>query len=85
MLWKPFFSLDCFTLYNSDILPNYMRSLSFVDVVFGFVYQGDGSSSKLRVWVANVDTGKARPLFESPDVYVNAVFDKYVIFHSVCH
>lgn len=40
--------------------------------------EDDGSSSKLRVWVANVDTGKARPLFESPDVYVNAVFDNFV-------
>ncbi|XP_009774674.2 probable glutamyl endopeptidase, chloroplastic isoform X1 [Nicotiana sylvestris] len=40
--------------------------------------EDDGSSSKLRVWVANVDTGKARPLFESPDIYVNAVFDNFV-------
>lgn len=40
--------------------------------------EDDGSSSKLRVWVANVDTGKARPLFKSPDVYVNAVFDNFV-------
>ncbi|KAK4372424.1 hypothetical protein RND71_007808 [Anisodus tanguticus] len=39
--------------------------------------EDDGSSSK-RVWVANVDTGKARPLFESPDIYVNAVFDNFV-------
>ncbi|XP_060217602.1 probable glutamyl endopeptidase, chloroplastic [Lycium barbarum] len=40
--------------------------------------EDDGSSSKLRVWVANVDTGKARPLFESPDIYVNAVFENFV-------
>lgn len=40
--------------------------------------EDDGSSSKLRVWVANVDTGKAKPLFESPDIYVNAVFDNFV-------
>ncbi|KAM3323666.1 putative glutamyl endopeptidase, chloroplastic isoform X1 [Capsicum chacoense] len=40
--------------------------------------EDDGSSGKLRVWVANVDTGKARPLFESPDIYVNSVFDNFV-------
>jgi dipeptidyl aminopeptidase/acylaminoacyl peptidase len=34
--------------------------------------------SKLTVWVADVETGKARPLFQSPDIYLNAVFDNYV-------
>uniref|UniRef100_A0A5B7B2U5 Probable glutamyl endopeptidase, chloroplastic n=1 Tax=Davidia involucrata TaxID=16924 RepID=A0A5B7B2U5_DAVIN len=38
----------------------------------------DGRSSKLRVWVADVETGKARPLFQSPDIYLNAVFDNFV-------
>lgn len=38
----------------------------------------DSSSSKLRVWVADVDTGKARPLFQSPDIYLNAIFDNFV-------
>ncbi|KAJ6400962.1 hypothetical protein OIU84_016395 [Salix udensis] len=38
----------------------------------------DNSSSKLRVWVANVETGKAQPLFQSPNVYLNAIFDNYV-------
>lgn len=38
----------------------------------------DDSNSKLRVWVADVETGKARPLFQSPDVYLNAVFDNFV-------
>ncbi|XP_034904056.1 probable glutamyl endopeptidase, chloroplastic [Populus alba] len=38
----------------------------------------DNSSSKLRVWVANVETGQARPLFQSPNVYLNAVFDTFV-------
>ncbi|KAA8549085.1 hypothetical protein F0562_000769 [Nyssa sinensis] len=38
----------------------------------------DNTSSKLRVWVANVETGEARPLFQSPDIYLNAVFDKFV-------
>lgn len=33
--------------------------------------------SKLRVWVADVESGKARPLFQSPDVHVNAVFENY--------
>ncbi|KAK4273274.1 hypothetical protein QN277_021710 [Acacia crassicarpa] len=38
----------------------------------------DDESSKLRVWIADVETGKARPLFQSPDIYLNAVFDNYV-------
>ncbi|KAL2556586.1 Prolyl oligopeptidase family protein [Forsythia ovata] len=38
----------------------------------------DGSSSMLRLWVADVETGKARPLFESPDMFLNAVFDNFV-------
>ncbi|KAK9161731.1 hypothetical protein Syun_008072 [Stephania yunnanensis] len=38
----------------------------------------DNSSGKLRVWVADVETGVAQPLFKSPDVYLNAVFDNYV-------
>ncbi|OMO64008.1 hypothetical protein CCACVL1_22129 [Corchorus capsularis] len=42
------------------------------------VEEEDSSSGKLRVWVANVETGIARPLFQSPDIYLNAVFDNYV-------
>lgn len=42
------------------------------------VDESDGSSSKLRLWVANVETGEARPLFQSEDIYVNAVFDNFV-------
>lgn len=38
----------------------------------------DSSSSNLRVWVADVETGKARPLFQSPDIYLNAIFDNFV-------
>ncbi|XP_059659387.1 probable glutamyl endopeptidase, chloroplastic isoform X2 [Cornus florida] len=38
----------------------------------------EGGSSKLRVWVADVETGKARPLFQSPDIYLNAIFDNFV-------
>ncbi|EOX95263.1 Prolyl oligopeptidase family protein [Theobroma cacao] len=36
------------------------------------------NSGKLRVWVADVETGMARPLFQSPDIYLNAVFDNYI-------
>lgn len=39
--------------------------------------QEEDGGSKLRVWVADVKSGKARPLFQSPDVFLNAVFDKY--------
>ncbi|CAH1453393.1 unnamed protein product [Lactuca virosa] len=38
----------------------------------------DDVGSKLRVWVADVETGKAKPLFQSPDVFLNAIFDNYV-------
>ncbi|CAN1353036.1 Probable glutamyl endopeptidase, chloroplastic [Linum perenne] len=38
----------------------------------------DNSSSKLTVWVADIETGQARPLFQSSDVYLNAVFDNFV-------
>ncbi|KAL4572179.1 hypothetical protein LXL04_018948 [Taraxacum kok-saghyz] len=40
--------------------------------------QDDDGGSKLRVWVADVETGKAKPLFQSPDVFLNAIFDNYV-------
>lgn len=40
--------------------------------------QEDDGGSKLRVWVADVETGKAKPLFQSPDVFLNAIFDNYV-------
>ncbi|KAL3517372.1 hypothetical protein ACH5RR_019961 [Cinchona calisaya] len=42
------------------------------------VDEDDNSSSKLKVWVADVETGKARQLFNSPDIYVNTVFDNFV-------
>ncbi|KEH24431.1 probable glutamyl endopeptidase, chloroplastic isoform X3 [Medicago truncatula] len=42
------------------------------------VNEEDSNTSKLSVWVADVETGKARPLFQSPDVYLNAVFENYV-------
>lgn len=44
--------------------------------------QEDDSSSKLRVWFADVETGKARPLFQSPDICLNAIFDKYALLSS---
>lgn len=42
------------------------------------VDEEDTVSGNLRVWVADVETGKARPLFQSPDIYLNAVFDNFV-------
>ena len=42
------------------------------------VEEEENSSSKLRVWVADVETGNARPLFQSPDICLNAVFDNFV-------
>jgi len=42
------------------------------------VNEEDSDSSKLTVWIADVKTGKARPLFQSPNVHLNAVFDNYV-------
>lgn len=44
--------------------------------------QEDDSSSKLRIWFADVETGKARPLFQSPDICLNAIFDKYALLPS---
>ncbi|XP_031260078.1 probable glutamyl endopeptidase, chloroplastic isoform X2 [Pistacia vera] len=38
----------------------------------------DSGSSKLRVWVTDVETAKARPLFQSPDIHLNAVFENFV-------
>ncbi|KAE8723215.1 putative glutamyl endopeptidase [Hibiscus syriacus] len=38
----------------------------------------ESSSSKLRVWVADIETGTARLLFQSQDIYLNAVFDNYI-------
>ncbi|KAL0435979.1 UNVERIFIED_CONTAM: putative glutamyl endopeptidase, chloroplastic [Sesamum radiatum] len=37
-----------------------------------------GRSSMLKVWVADIEAGKARPLFEAPDIFLNAVFDNFV-------
>ncbi|EPS59919.1 hypothetical protein M569_14885 [Genlisea aurea] len=38
--------------------------------------EDDGSSSMLRLWVADMDAGNARPLFKAADICLNAVFDK---------
>ncbi|KAG5514161.1 hypothetical protein RHGRI_035531 [Rhododendron griersonianum] len=40
--------------------------------------EDNNTSSKLTVWVADIETGYARPLFQSPDIYLNAVFDNFV-------
>ncbi|KAK7337522.1 hypothetical protein VNO77_18101 [Canavalia gladiata] len=42
------------------------------------VNEQDSDNSKLTVWIADVETGTARPLFQSPNVHLNAVFDNYV-------
>ncbi|XP_045796886.1 probable glutamyl endopeptidase, chloroplastic [Trifolium pratense] len=42
------------------------------------VNEEDDNTSKLKVWIVDVETGKARPLFQSPDVYLNAAFDSYI-------
>ncbi|GLT71893.1 hypothetical protein SLA2020_438780 [Shorea laevis] len=41
------------------------------------VDEEESGSGKLTVWVADVETGKARPLFQSPDIYLNAVHGNY--------
>ncbi|XP_073291983.1 probable glutamyl endopeptidase, chloroplastic [Primulina huaijiensis] len=38
----------------------------------------DGSSSRLSLWVADVETGECRPLFQASDIFLNAVFDNFV-------
>ncbi|XP_073139755.1 probable glutamyl endopeptidase, chloroplastic isoform X2 [Henckelia pumila] len=38
----------------------------------------DGSSSRLSLWVADVETGECRPLFQAPDIFLNSVFDNFV-------
>lgn len=56
---------------------SYKISLRCSSFLKHFMEQEDNNtSSKLRVWVADIETGYARPLFQSPDIYLNAVFDK---------
>ncbi|XP_051141807.1 probable glutamyl endopeptidase, chloroplastic [Andrographis paniculata] len=38
----------------------------------------DASRSLIRLWIADVETGKARPLFQAPDIFINAVFENFV-------
>ncbi|KAH9684769.1 putative glutamyl endopeptidase [Citrus sinensis] len=45
-------------------------------------HDDDGEDGKLRVWVADVETEKAKPLFESPDMCLNAVFGSFVWVNS---
>lgn len=53
-------------------------SLDGQHLAFSIRLDEDNSSTKLRVWVADVETGKAKPLFQSPDIYLNGVFDNFV-------
>ncbi|XP_078438611.1 prolyl oligopeptidase family protein [Wolffia australiana] len=46
-----------------------------------FSIRGDedgADGNKLKLWVADTETGKARPLFQSPNIYLNTIFDNYV-------
>lgn len=59
-----------------------MFSAWLVLLQFDFLPMQDyGGIGKLQLWVANVESGQAKPLFNSEDIYVNAVFDKYVFFY----
>ncbi|CAN6301153.1 unnamed protein product [Urochloa humidicola] len=42
------------------------------------VDEEDNKSGKLRVWIADVESGEARPLFKSPEICLNAIFDSFV-------
>ncbi|XP_024173380.1 probable glutamyl endopeptidase, chloroplastic isoform X1 [Rosa chinensis] len=47
-------------------------------LAFTIRFDDEDTSSKLKVWVAQVETGIARPLFESHEYCLNAVFDNFV-------
>ncbi|XP_062026551.1 probable glutamyl endopeptidase, chloroplastic isoform X1 [Rosa rugosa] len=47
-------------------------------LAFTIRFDDEDTSSKLKVWVAQVETGTARPLFESHEYCLNAVFDNFV-------
>ena len=71
-------------LMNLDSSLLYKNPTSVVFSHKHFMQQEDDVGSKLRVWFADVETGKARPLFQSPDICLNAVFDKYAIVSGCC-
>ncbi|XP_050375872.1 probable glutamyl endopeptidase, chloroplastic isoform X2 [Argentina anserina] len=47
-------------------------------LAFTIRFDDESTSTKLKVWVAQVETGVARPLFESHEYSLNAVFDNFV-------
>ncbi|XP_013636382.1 PREDICTED: probable glutamyl endopeptidase, chloroplastic isoform X1 [Brassica oleracea var. oleracea] len=47
-------------------------------MAFSIRIDEDGNSSKPIVWVADVETGEARPLFKSEDIYLNTIFESFV-------
>lgn len=47
-------------------------------LAFSIRVDENGNSSKPVVWVADVETGVARPLFKSQDIYLNAIFESFV-------
>ncbi|CAN6301668.1 unnamed protein product [Urochloa humidicola] len=42
------------------------------------VDEEDNKSGKMRVWIADVESGEARPLLKSSEIYLNAIFDSFV-------
>ncbi|KAG2326047.1 hypothetical protein Bca52824_008775 [Brassica carinata] len=47
-------------------------------LAFSIRVDENGNTSKPIVWVADVETGEARPLFKSGDIYLNAIFESFV-------
>nr|XP_011465337.1 PREDICTED: probable glutamyl endopeptidase, chloroplastic isoform X2 [Fragaria vesca subsp. vesca] len=47
-------------------------------LAFTIRFDDESTSSKLKVWVAKVESGVARPLLELHDYCLNAVFDNFV-------
>uniref|UniRef100_A0A1J3IPT7 Probable glutamyl endopeptidase, chloroplastic n=1 Tax=Noccaea caerulescens TaxID=107243 RepID=A0A1J3IPT7_NOCCA len=47
-------------------------------LAFSIRVDENGNSSKPIVWVADVETGEARQLFKSQDIFLNAIFESFV-------
>lgn len=53
-------------------------------LAFTIRFDDENTDSKLKVWVAHVDSGIARPLFQSHEYCLNAVFDNFVWVNDSC-
>lgn len=53
-------------------------------LAFTIRFDDENTDSKLKVWVAQVETGIARPLFQSHEYCLNAVFDNFVWVNDSC-